>query len=156
MISENHIIKDLECKDSQDAIEKLGTLLYNSGVVKETYVSAVKEREKIYPTGLPADAFDIAIPHTDSIHVNSSAIAVGVLKKPVEFTQMGSNDIVLHPQVIFMLAINDPHEQINILKRLMSLFQNKELLESVKNAEGTKEIYEILNKNILGNGDGND
>lgn len=148
MISQDYIIKDLDCANSAEAIEALGHLLYEGGAVKDTFIGAVLEREKVYPTGLPAAAFDIAIPHTDSVHVNSPAIAVGVLKKPVEFMQMGSTDIILNAELMIMLAIDDPHEQLSLLTKLMSLFQNETLLKEIKNADSEQSIYEILNNNI--------
>lgn len=144
MLRKELIQLNLECEDSQEAIRTLAQSFVKYGAVKESFVEAVMEREKNYPTGLPAVAYDIAIPHTVSKHVIEPAMAVGVLKKPVEFHQMGSPEIILHPQVLFMLAISDPKEQLTLLRRIMKLLQNKELLEAVKEADTSDKVYDLL------------
>lgn len=144
MLRKELIQLNLECEDSQEAIRTLAQSFVKYGAVKESFVEAVMEREKNYPTGLPAVAYDIAIPHTVSKHVIEPAMAVGVLKKPVEFHQMGSPEIILHPQVLFMLAISDPKEQLTLLRRIMKLLQNKELLEAVKEADTPDKVYDLL------------
>ena len=75
-ISPELILMDIEAKTDQEAIEILAKHLYEKGIVKESYIDAVKEREKVFSTGLNFEEMGIAIPHTDSIHVNRQAIAV--------------------------------------------------------------------------------
>lgn len=59
--------------------------MFEKGYVKSTYIDAVLEREKTLPTGLDIGEMCVAIPHTDSKHVNESNVALAVLKNPVEF-----------------------------------------------------------------------
>jgi PTS system galactitol-specific IIA component len=144
MLRKEFILLDMDCKDSQEAIRTLAQTFVRYGAVKESFVEAVLEREKNYPTGLPAVAFDIAIPHTVSKHVIQPVMAVGILRKPVEFHQMGSPDIILHPQVLFMLAISDPKEQLSLLRRIMKLLQNEKLLNGVKSVRTPEEALQLL------------
>jgi len=148
LLRKEFILEDLKCRDAEDALRQLGTLLHKGGVVKDTFIDAVIKRERIFPTGLPAAAFDVAIPHTDSLHVKSSAIAVGIVKNPVEFIQMGSADIVLKPEIIIMLAIDNAHEQLSFLRKIMSLLQNESLLKEVQAAGSKEVIYELLTNNL--------
>lgn len=145
MIIKKELIRiGLDCENSEQAIRMLAQAFLDAGVVKESFIDAVVAREKVYPTGLPAAAFDIAIPHTVSEHVIEPAMAIGVLKHPVVFQQMGSPEIELHPQLIFMLAISDPKEQIALLRRIMKFLQSEELLNSIKDAQTTDEVIELL------------
>ncbi len=144
MLKKELIKIGIDCKDAEEVIRTLAQAFVDTGVVKESFIEAVVEREKVYPTGLPAVAFDIAIPHTVSEHVIEPAMAVGVLAHPVKFSQMGSPDIKLHPQLLFMLAITDPKEQITLLRKIMKLLQNEELLNNVKNAKTPEEIMDLL------------
>lgn len=144
MLRKDLILLNLDCKDSQEVIRTLAEAFVQKGVVKESFVEAVLEREKNYPTALPATAYDIAIPHTVSKHVIEPAMAVGILKHPVEFHQMGSPEILLHPQAVFMLAISDPKDQLTLLRRIMKLLQNKELLLAVRAAKTEEEVYNLL------------
>ena len=77
-------------------------------------------------------------------HVITPCMAVGVLKEPVEFKQMGTPDIILHPRLIFMLAISDPNDQIGQLKKIMKLLQNDELLLGIRDAQNAEQVVKIL------------
>ncbi|MCI1965048.1 MAG: PTS sugar transporter subunit IIA [Oscillospiraceae bacterium] len=144
MLSKDLIRLNLDVKNREDAIRTLAEDFVKAGVVKESFVDAVLEREKKSPTALPAVAYDVAIPHTVSAHVLTPAMNVAVLKHPVEFQQMGSPDITLHPQVLFMLAISDPKDQLTLLRRIMKMLQNKELLNRIRDAKTKDEIYDLL------------
>lgn len=116
-----------------------------AGVAKDSYPQAILDREKVYPTGLPAVAFGIAISHCDTEHVIESAIGVTVLDKPVEFEMMGGMPGgPLKVEIIFMLAIKDPNAQVPTLQKMMAVIQNKELLEDIKAAETADAVYEVL------------
>lgn len=150
MLRKDLIRIDLDVADSEEAIHVLADDFVKVGVVKPSFVDAVLERERRSPTALPAVAYDIAIPHTVSEHVITPAMNVAVLKHPVEFRQMGSPEIILHPQVLFMLAISDPKDQLTLLRRIMKMLQNKELLDQVRNAQTVDEIYDLLQPKIDG------
>jgi PTS system galactitol-specific IIA component len=144
MLNRDLIRLDLDVKSKEEAIRTLAEDFVRAGVVRESFVDAVLERERQSPTALPAVAYDIAIPHTVSAHVLTPAMNVAVLKHPVEFQQMGSPDITLHPQVIFMLAISDPKDQLSLLRRIMKMLQNKDLLNRIRSAKTKDEIYDLL------------
>lgn len=140
------IVMDVEAASSEEALRIMANHFVAAGIGKASYPDAIVEREKQYPTALPATAFDIAVPHTFAEHVNEAAMGVCILKNPVEFRQMGSPDITLHPQVLFMLAITDPKEQIVILKKIMKLIQNEQALNQIKNAKTSDEIYQLVSE----------
>jgi len=117
----------LKAKSSQEVIEKLGNLMLSKGYVLDSYVDAVLTREETLPTGLPIDGFSVAIPHTDSGHVNESTIAIATLEEPVEFNMM-----------------IDPTQKTKVQLALMSVFQNKELLMNLQKASSKEEVNELL------------
>ena len=45
---------DLMAENEQEIFEQLGGVLVSEGCCKESYVSALSEREKVYPTGILA------------------------------------------------------------------------------------------------------
>lgn len=144
MLRKELIKLNLEAETSEEALRTLAQVFVETGVAKESYPDAIVVREGKYPTGLPATAFDIAVPHTFAEHVNEPAMGVGILKQPVVFQQMGSPEITLHPQVLFMLAITDPKDQIQLLRKIMKLIQTPEVLNQVREAKSVDEVYEIL------------
>lgn len=144
MLRKDLIVLNLEGETSEEVLRNLSAEFVKSGVAKPTYPDALVEREKKYPTALPAVAFDIAVPHTFKEYINEPAIGIGVLKNTVQFQQMGSPEITLEPKVLFMLAITDPNEQIALLKKIMKLIQNEEELKQIRAAKSTDEIYDLL------------
>lgn len=144
MLRKDLIRLGLDVANREEAIRILAEDFVKAGVVKPSFVDAVLEREQRSPTALPAVAYDIAIPHTVSEHVITPAMNIAVLKHPVAFQQMGSPEITLHPQVLFMLAISNPKDQLSLLRRIMKMLQNKELLNQVREAKTKDEIYDLL------------
>lgn len=144
-VLDKELIKlNIELGNSEDVIKELGKLMEKGGYVKETYVNAVLEREKIYPTGLPTDGICVAIPHTDSSHVNSSAVSIGILKREVEFGMMGDIDTKFNVGIVMLLAIDNPEAQVKLLQKLMTMVRDKELLIKLKNAASKEEVVRYL------------
>ncbi|MGX9755865.1 PTS sugar transporter subunit IIA [Clostridioides difficile] len=135
----------LEANDYESIIRELGNKMYQKEYVKNTYINAVLEREKTLPTGLNIGEMCVAIPHTDSQHVNESNVAVGILKNAVKFNSMIDPTDRLDVELVFLLAVKNPDSQVKLLKDLMSVFQNIKLLRDIKNASTKEEVAELLN-----------
>lgn len=144
LVNENLIVLNLKATSNLDAIEQLATVLYDNKYVKESYINAIKEREKVFCTGLPTEEVGVAIPHTDVEHVIKPAIAVALLAKPVKFEMMGMPENKVDVEIMFMLAIKEPHAQIELLETLMGILENKRLLNMIKYAKSSKDISNIL------------
>lgn len=134
----------LEADSRNDLLLRLANEFLAEGLVKPSFPQAILEREASYPTGLPAIAFDIAIPHCAASNVNETSMAVATLAHPIEFQQMGSAEITLHPQAVFMLAIKDPNKQLEMLQKIMGVIQDKELLEGIRASKSPDELYSLL------------
>lgn len=145
-ISPDIVMLDLDAASDQDAIDQLATRLLERGIVKESYIPAVKQREKDFCTGLGFEAMGVALPHTDSIHVNRQAIAIGVLKNPVTFHAMGMPEETVEVSLMFMLAIQKPEAQITFLGKMVEVFQTPGCLDSVKNAATPEEAAETFRR----------
>ncbi|GLC87153.1 PTS sugar transporter subunit IIA [Lysinibacillus piscis] len=126
----------------------LAEKLYEQQYVKESYSAAVLAREVIYPTGLPLANTGVAIPHTDSVHVLKPAIAVSMLKNPVSFCVMGSPDSQVEVSMVLMLAISDPESQLELLQRLMGIFQDAETMQLMQEMTTADELVQLLTERI--------
>ncbi len=146
--SEKVIVKRINGENQQNAITELAHYLVERGFVKKSFIDAVLEREKIYPTGLPTSSIGVAIPHTDAIHVNKTTIAVGILDNPVKFTMMG-NDSIVDVKMIFMLAIKEPKGQLSVLQNLMAFFQDEQGVAAINNCDNEEMIKEIIETTIF-------
>lgn len=104
-LKESLIEIGLEARTSQDVFHQLGGALTREGYTKESYIEALAGRETNFPTGLDINGIGVAIPHTDVSHVNQSGIAIAVLKEPVTFIQMATDDEEVKVKLVFMLSV---------------------------------------------------
>lgn len=143
-LKERIIMVGLETDTKEEAITILGNQLYKNGYVKDNFVESVLSREKEFPTGLATSPFGVAIPHTDGDKVIEPQIAFASLKDPVKFKSMGSMDEEIDVKLIFMLALNDPMEQLETLQKLTSVIQDKEMVSKLGVTQDTKELQELI------------
>jgi galactitol PTS system EIIA component len=138
------LVQFLDVKSQEDLFKEMFTSLYEGNYVKETYLNAIKDREVTYPTGLQTETLGVAIPHTDSIHVEREAIAVAILKNPVTFQHMGMTEVEVDVSLVFMLAIRKPENQLGVLQVITNLIQNKEILSILQNCNSEREVIEAI------------
>ena len=115
-----------------------------TGVAKDTFYEGLITREKDFPTGLSLNNMAVAIPHTDPEHVNRTQVGFMTLDEPVEFIEMGTEDKVIPVKMMFMLALKEAHQQLEMLTKLMDVFQNDELVEKFYNVTNYEDLYELL------------
>lgn len=138
------IFTDLEAENCEDVLDQVGEALIKEGYCRDTYKEALKIREADYPTGLDIDGIGVAIPHTDVSHVNKQGTAIAVLKKPVTFVQMGTDDETTEVRLVFMLAVKEPKTQIDRLQAILGIIQDKETLKKLLEVKNREEIIEII------------
>ncbi len=140
IVNQDLIVYGLDAADSEDAIRQSAAFLEKGGYVKSSYVDAVLEREKVYPTGLHLDGIDIAMPHTMPEHVNKAAMCIVKLKNPVRFQHMAEPEIDVDAVMLFMMAIENPKEQLSNLKTIMRMFTNPDAVSAFVRAADREEL----------------
>lgn len=138
------VLTDLEAASADEVLEKVGDAVIRAGYAKESYVQALKDREKDYPTGLDVDGIGVAIPHTSVEHVLKSGVAIATLKEPVTFVQMGTDDETTGVEVVFMLAVTDPSGHIDELQQILAILQDTAVLQKLMNAENAQQLIELI------------
>ncbi|QOT00565.1 PTS sugar transporter subunit IIA [Brevibacterium sp. JNUCC-42] len=129
----------------QDAIlETMAKSLWSSGFVHESYVNAVKDREKLYPTGLELADVHVAIPHTDACHVKQQTIALGVVKQGTEFHCMADANRTILVKLIIMLAIEKSEAHLKMLEEIMTFIQDASRLEALSQASTSAEFFSVI------------
>ena len=144
LLDERLIILDADVKTSEEAILLMAGLLEEYGYVRAGYGEMVIEREKTFPTGLPGKTMCIALPHTNPTLVNKAAVGVIVPKEPVPFKMMGGPETELDVKLIMPLVIKDADNQLSLLKAMMAVIQDGELLERIRTSYDKREIIESL------------
>lgn len=129
--------------DYQSVERTLADTLLAQGYVKDTYAHALAEREKLFPTALEVGEVNVAIPHCDTEHVNEPAVCVGLLKKPVAWRRMDDPDATCDVSLVFMLALNEPHDHLAMIQKIVGIIQDQELSKKVA-ANSAAEAYELI------------
>ncbi len=133
--------------DSKDVIAHLGRLLFDEGYVRETFVEAALDRESRLPTGLPLSGdVNAAIPHTEVEHVLKPGLAMATLSAPVTFQNMVSPEEAVPCQLVFVMALDQPKAQIEMLQEIAGVLQNPTCIERLMSAQDLEEVRAALSK----------
>ena len=147
-LSEDLVLLDVEAEDNFDLLRQAAQRLHEQGYVKDSYADAVVAREKVFATGLPTVMGGVAIPHTDVEHVNTPAVCIARLKKPVDFIVMGDDTETVSVDCIFMLAMKEAHAQLTLLQNLMGILQDADALKLVKTGESARKICTFVRERL--------
>lgn len=146
LLVKSAIILNYSAADAEDMVTVLGNRLYDAGLVKETFVAAALTREESMPTGLPLmGKTNAAIPHTDVEHVLKSGVAIATLTEPVVFQNMANPDESVEVRLVFLLALDQPKAQIEMLQEIAGVLQNPDLIDKFMEANQPDEITQALN-----------
>ncbi|MGI5928712.1 PTS sugar transporter subunit IIA [uncultured Pseudoflavonifractor sp.] len=144
LLDERLVVLDADVETAEDCIRLMAGLFEKYGYVKPGYGDAVAEREKGFPTGLPGKGINLAIPHTNNALVNKPAVGVIIPRKPVEFAMMGQKDTKLSCEVIMPLVVQDSKRQVAMLKKMMKIIQDGDLLRRLRDSRDKAEILSSL------------
>lgn len=142
--NEELIFVDLVFDDKKEVLNFLTDELIQRGYVQKEFKEAVLEREEVYPTGLPSIGAKIAIPHANYQLVEKTTIAIGILRKPVTFFSMEDGSTPLDIEIVIMLAISEPHGQIEMLQRVVSIIQDEKLTRKIVDSKSKSDILEMV------------
>jgi galactitol PTS system EIIA component len=132
---------NLDVKDSSEVIKTLGNLLFETGYVKASFIEAACMREQQLPTGLPLEGrINAAIPHTDVEHVNKAGLSMATLASPVIFKNMVSPEESVPVQLVFVLALDKPKAQVEMLMEIAKVLQNSTTIEKLMVAKNYQDI----------------
>lgn len=133
--------------DSESILRAVGNELEKSGFVKETFTQAAIDREKKLPTGLPlAGGINAAIPHTEIEHVIKPGLGMVTLEKEVNFQNMVNPQEAVPVRLVFVLALEQPKAQIEMLQEIAAILRNPELVKRLLAAKTSDEVIAELVK----------
>ena len=127
--------------DSKDVISHLGRLLFDAGYVRDSFVDAALDRESRLPTGLPLSGdVNAAIPHTEVEHVLKPGLAMATLSAPVTFQNMVSPEEAVPCQLVFVMALDQPKAQIEMLQEIAGILQSPAVINSLMQANDFEQV----------------
>jgi PTS system galactitol-specific IIA component len=141
---------DIEVNNEQQLFDLVGTGVIESKFANSGYISGLKERELVYPTGLQFAELSIALPHVDSKYILRPFIYVARNKVDIKVRQMGDGRDMKTKNFLF-LGLKDSTKQPKLLANIISSLQNSEFVNSFlstnEETEMLKLLQETFNKN---------
>ena len=139
------IMLDADVSSAEEIIRSLSKKLMDVGYVRDTFADAAVARESSIPTGLPLGGMiNAAIPHTEIEHVLKPGVGMATLKKPVIFQNMISPEESVEVRLVFILALNQPKSQIEMLQEVAGVIQDPKLVMDLVNAKTTEQVMAAL------------
>ncbi|MGX7349253.1 PTS sugar transporter subunit IIA [Dolosicoccus paucivorans] len=149
MLDKKYIYLNKSFESREDLFREVGPQLQEDGIVKDTFIEALIEREQEFPTGLPLPV-GVAIPHTDASHVNEDRLVIITLANPIEFLEIGGDeDDLVSVSLVIMIVMNDGKSHLEMLTNIIELAQNQELIESIVSADEEDLVIDLFNKNVF-------
>jgi len=135
------VLLDCEFKTSDEVIIAIGGKLFKAGLVKESFIQAAIARESRLPTGLPlAGGINAAIPHTEIEHVLKPGLGMATLRKEIGFRNMVSPQEIVTVRLVFLIALDQPKAQIEMLQDVAGVLQNPELVNRLMILRNFKDV----------------
>lgn len=148
-LDEKLVVTGLKATTKEEVLETLSHKLFEEGSVKEAYIKAIVEREREYPTGLPSTPPAIAIPHANYDLVNKTSLAIATLETPVLFNNMEDKKNHIPVQIVIMMAIGEPHGQVEMLQKIVSIIQDEAFRQKMLETTDPLKLIEMIKKFVL-------
>lgn len=141
ILNEKVISSDMECRDKEDAINKMIELASFSGnmIDKEIVRKCVFDRENLVSTGVGKG---FAIPHGKTDQIKDIIAAFAVLKEPIDF-----DSIDLEPvKFIFLIVGKESllNAHIKLLSRISRIMNKDEFRDKLEETKTPADILKIF------------
>lgn len=136
LLRDENILLNQSISTQEEAIEKAGELLVDSGIVKAGYVQAMKDREQIVSTFM---GNTLAIPHgTDEAKNEVIASGLSLLQIPEGLDWNGEE-----VKVVIGIAGKDG-EHLDLLSQIAITFSEEENVDKIVNAASPQAIRQVF------------
>lgn len=148
-LDQSLILTDRTYDSNSQLFEEVFSIAFEKGYVREDFLERVQEREATFPTGIQLENIGVAIPHTDAECVHKEFVAVVANAQAVEFKSMEDLEQSVAANIVFVLGLNQPHAQLEMLQSLMGLLQQEEVLNQLIAAPTAQDLLTIVKNNNL-------
>jgi PTS system galactitol-specific IIA component len=119
------IVVDADTDSQTELYDAVNARLLAEGAVRGTFLSAIRAREKTYPTGLDFGHCQVAIPHIDPEHVILPGLLVCRNAQATPFHAMDDPERELAVRLSIWPLVTDPENQTDMLGSVISLLQDE-------------------------------
>lgn len=135
------LVAFLDAEKRDDVLKQLVSLIYRSGKIQDEnlFFHAILNREQIVSTGI---GMGVAIPHAKLHSYDQFFIAIGILKKPVNWQSLDGSPV----RIIFMIGGPDDKqtEYLQILSHLTQAIKDEDVRKKLLILSEPGEIIELF------------
>lgn len=136
VINKKYIFTEREFKSKETLLNQIGQVLVKDNIVSDGFIDSIIKREGLGGTDLPTG---IAIPHGNPKYVNKTNVAIIINKKPFKWLEHQVKIVIL-----ICISEKDTKKIKNILSDVYSIVHNKQLINTLDNADSKEKVYEII------------
>ncbi|HOV38557.1 MAG TPA: PTS sugar transporter subunit IIA [Spirochaetales bacterium] len=140
-LSSDCIVFSHNAADKSSILESLIEAAYQAGKIrnKHQFAEAIATRELIVSTGI---GLGVAVPHAKLKTLDQFFIALGILRKGVEWESIDGEPV----RLVFLVGGPDDkqNEYLNILAYIVKTVKNSTLRENLLKSEKPEEALELL------------
>jgi len=133
-------------KTTEELFTSVNEVAKENGFVTDEFLPKIIKREATFPTGLQLEHRGVAIPHTDADTIKKEFVAVVVNDTPVKFSRMDDPEQTVDAKLAFVLGLNKPHAQLEMLQALMAIIQDDSLIQQLEEVSTTEQVHDLLSK----------
>lgn len=139
-------IENIDCKNQEEFFNKVNEELKRLDYVESSFLDAIKDREKKFPTGLQTNKYCIALNHVDSCHVKVNALFIYKLKNKILYKKMDNPAEEFPVSYVFVLLIKDHDLQVKAISELCKLFTNDEFMDSLNKFSSKQDLLNFIKR----------
>ncbi|MDY5399199.1 MAG: PTS sugar transporter subunit IIA [Collinsella sp.] len=140
------VLINVDAGSCEEVLHMVSSHLFGEGKVKQSYEEHLIDREREYPTGLALGDINVAIPHTDYQHANTTQLLVATLKKPVEWRNMEDSDETIPVSAVVLSVFDKPEHQLEALQQIIGVLQNQELVARIVASDSAQQVIELFDQ----------
>ncbi|MBY4797761.1 PTS sugar transporter subunit IIA [Collinsella sp. AGMB00827] len=139
------VLLNVKAESYEEALRIASSHLFKAGKVKQSYAESLLMREREYPTGLKMGNFNVAIPHTDYLHANTTQILVMTLNPQVSWHNMADAEEAIPVRLVVLSVFDKPEYQLEALQKIIGTLQNQTLVKQIISASNAQQVIEFFN-----------
>ena len=135
------VFLDVDIESDEEAFEFVGKKALELGLVEDTFAASLVEREREFPTGLLVGETGVTISHTDPEHIVEEFVSLVRPNNPVTFKLIDQPDQDVAVELIFVLGLKKAVNQLECLKAIMALLEDKEKLKEMLESKDLSSLF---------------
>ena len=144
LLSESLILTRQSFADQSELFNFVHNKLLSLNLVHTSYLNGVTSREELYPTGLNLGNHCVAIPHTDSEHIQKDFLLVITFETPISFYQMDDDEKEIDVDMCVFFGLKEGKDNPLILQDIFHFIQEKETISAVISANSSNQVIDLI------------